>query len=109
MTLAQQFLAGQLAGAEACFPTCLGGTIDARTDALRQMVTGRWHAGVSALHQAQHAVDLAQPGPKFHVVLSTENTLYQQWQVRVYYYHYRKIRAQHPESAVGGFTRLLHT
>ena len=31
-----------------------------------------------------------------------------EWQVRVCYYHYQKMRRQFPGGAMGGFTRLLH-
>ena len=31
-----------------------------------------------------------------------------EWQVRICYYHYQKMRRQFPDSAMGGFTRLLH-
>ena len=31
-----------------------------------------------------------------------------EWQVRVCYYWYKKMKLQYPDSALGGFTRILH-
>ena len=32
-----------------------------------------------------------------------------EWQVRLCYYSYLKVKERFPDSAMGGFTRLLHT
>ena len=40
--------------------------------------------------------------------MTAANGLYQEWQSLVAYYHYKKLKAQHPCSDVGGFTRLLN-
>jgi len=49
------------------------------------------------------------PSRKFHVVLTTNNAVYQAWQARVMYYHYKKQKAlQGPNGQMGGFTRILH-
>jgi len=49
------------------------------------------------------------PSRKFHVVLTTNKAVYQGWQARVMYYHYKKQKeAQGPNGQMGGFTRVLH-
>ena len=50
----------------------------------------------------------AAPGDKYHVVASVDGGLYTEWQVRICYYHYKKMKRQYPDSPMGGFTRLLH-
>ena len=45
---------------------------------------------------------------KYHVVASVDGGLYTEWQVRICYYHYKKMLRDFPDSAMGGFTRLLH-
>ena len=46
---------------------------------------------------------------KFHVLLTANDAPYQRWQSRVMYYQYRKLRGSFPDSALGGFTRILHS
>eukprot|EP01025_Chloroclados_australasicus_P008842 TRINITY_DN1326_c1_g2_i4.p3 TRINITY_DN1326_c1_g2~~TRINITY_DN1326_c1_g2_i4.p3 ORF type:complete len:173 (-),score=11.11 TRINITY_DN1326_c1_g2_i4:100-618(-) len=46
---------------------------------------------------------------KYHVVVSVSASPYQQWQMMIFYYHYSKVKQQNPDSAMGGFTRLLHS
>jgi len=49
------------------------------------------------------------PSKKFHVVLTTNKAVYQGWQARVMYYHFKKQKeAQGPDGPMGGFTRVLH-
>ena len=50
----------------------------------------------------------AVPRDKYHVVASVDGGLYTEWQVRICYYHYKKMRREYPGSPMGGFTRLLH-
>lgn len=45
----------------------------------------------------------------YHVLLTAASGVYQEWQTRIAYYHYRKVKAMHPCSDMGGFTRLLNT
>ncbi|GAB4823150.1 hypothetical protein N2152v2_010196 [Parachlorella kessleri] len=76
----------------------------------------------SVSHQAQQAEQGAQraqefaeqaqqaaPGSldQYHVVMSTSLALYTEWQSRIMYYWYRKVKASAPHKAMGGFTRLL--
>jgi hypothetical protein len=44
----------------------------------------------------------------YHVVMTAASGLYQEWQSRIAYYHYRKQKALHPCSDLGGFTRLFN-
>eukprot|EP00854_Cymbomonas_tetramitiformis_P007849 gene7849-9321_t len=47
---------------------------------------------------------------KFHVAVTANDAKYVQWQMRVMYYHYKKIKAaQGPDGHMGGFTRILHS
>ena len=49
------------------------------------------------------------PGRRpYHVVMTAASGLYQEWQSRIAYYHYRKQKALHPCSDLGGFTRLFN-
>jgi hypothetical protein len=50
-----------------------------------------------------------KPIDKYHVVVTVSEGIYVQWQARMCYYWYKKIKAQNPDSAMGGFTRLLHS
>ena len=45
---------------------------------------------------------------KYHMIVSMDNTAYNHWMVQVCYYHYLKAKEAFPDSALGGFTRLLH-
>lgn len=45
----------------------------------------------------------------YHVLLTASAGPYQQWQSRIFYYHYATLREVHPCSDMGGFTRLLTT
>jgi hydroxyproline O-arabinosyltransferase len=46
---------------------------------------------------------------KYHVVVTCDLSVYTQWQTRVHYYWYKKMKEQYPDSAMGGFTRLIHS
>ena len=45
----------------------------------------------------------------YHVLLTAASGVYQEWQTRIAYYHYKKLKKMNPCSDVGGFTRLLNT
>ena len=45
----------------------------------------------------------------YHVVLTAASGIYQEWQTRIAYFHYKKLKAEFPCSDLGGFTRLLNT
>lgn len=45
---------------------------------------------------------------KYHVVVTVDGSVYAQWQVRVCYFHFKKLKKAAPNSDAGGFTRLLH-
>lgn len=45
---------------------------------------------------------------KFHVALTATDAPYSQWQCRIMYYWYKKVKAM-PGSEMGGFTRVLHS
>ena len=59
-----------------------------------------------AAQQQQQATD--EQRNKYHVVVSVNGNIYTQWQIRICFYWYNKVKAQNPGSAFGGFTRLLH-
>lgn len=44
----------------------------------------------------------------FHVALTATDAPYSKWQCRIMYYWYKKVKAM-PGSALGGFTRVLHS
>ena len=43
------------------------------------------------------------------MVVTTDSEVYNSWQVQVCYHWYRRVKEMHPDSDLGGFTRLLHT
>lgn len=45
----------------------------------------------------------------YHVLLTASTGAYQEWQSRLFYYHYVKLKRLSPCSDMGGFTRLLTT
>ncbi|KAK9797809.1 hypothetical protein WJX73_009693 [Symbiochloris irregularis] len=73
------------------------------------------HDSPPVMEQPRQQAQQMKPPPtkeqrnKYHVVVSVNGNLYTQWQVRVCYYWYQKLRKEHPTSAIGGFTRLLHS
>ena len=47
-------------------------------------------------------------GKKYHVIITASVSIYQQWQTRIFYYWYKKLREANPDGDMGGFTRVLH-
>ncbi len=45
----------------------------------------------------------------YHVVMTAARGVYQEWQSRIAYYHYKKQKDLNPCSDLGGFTRLLNS
>ena len=58
---------------------------------------------------AQGAATGACTGKKYHVILTAQDSVYQAWQTRVMYYHYKKQKALDPCGEIGGFTRMLNS
>ena len=46
-------------------------------------------------------------GSKYHIVLTTEAKVYQQWQCILSYESYLTVKRDNPNSDMGGFTRLV--
>ncbi|CEG00521.1 unnamed product [Ostreococcus tauri] len=66
-----------------------------------------WTSG--SIYEQDDARGDPDPKRKFHVVMTTNKAVYQGWQARVMYYHYKKQKAlQGPNGQMGGFTRVLH-
>ena len=65
-----------------------------------------WTSGSSFLEKSYD--DSNPTGKKYHVIMTTSRSTYQQWQARVFYYWYKKQKELNPESDIGGFTRILH-
>jgi hypothetical protein len=62
------------------------------------------------------SVDYLQPGysrtqekSKYHVLLPCDGRVYHEWQCRLFYYWYGRIKESKNPKAMGGFTRLLHS
>eukprot|EP00898_Chlorokybus_atmophyticus_P005590 jgi/Chlat1/6031/Chrsp4S00489 len=49
------------------------------------------------------------PERNFHVAVTATDSVYQQWQMRIMYYWYKKMKASDPHTQMGGFTRILHS
>ena len=44
----------------------------------------------------------------FHTILTAQASLYQQWQTKIFYYHFRKVQREGGRcTEMTGFTRLL--
>jgi hypothetical protein len=56
------------------------------------------------------SLDLAQEeGPrKFHVVITANDAVYQEWQSLIMFWWYQKVKRDNPDCDMGGFTRVLH-
>ncbi|KAF8037992.1 hypothetical protein BT93_B0746 [Corymbia citriodora subsp. variegata] len=48
------------------------------------------------------------PGLRYHVAVTATSAFYSQWQCRIMYYWYKKVRDM-PGSDMGNFTRILHS
>ena len=51
--------------------------------------------------------DCPQPVRPYHTLLTASSGIYQEWQTRVFHYHYQRMKAADRCGEVGGFTRLL--
>ncbi|KAK9735947.1 hypothetical protein RND81_04G240000 [Saponaria officinalis] len=58
-----------------------------------------------AEHNRKHNTN---PTPKYHVVVTANDTPYSKWQCRIMYYWYKKVKDLNG-SDMGGFTRVLHS
>ncbi|KAG6407985.1 hypothetical protein SASPL_130987 [Salvia splendens] len=45
----------------------------------------------------------------FHTAVTASDSIYNTWQSRVMYYWFKQQKLRHPNSDMGGFTRILHT
>ncbi|WPT12924.1 Hydroxyproline O-arabinosyltransferase PLENTY [Picochlorum sp. SENEW3] len=54
--------------------------------------------------------DLPEVSPKkqYHVILPCDGRIYHEWQARVFYFWYLRIKGKKPKN-MGGFTRILHS
>ena len=50
----------------------------------------------------------ANSNSKFHVAVTATDAVYSQWQCRIMYYWYKKVKDM-PGSSMGKFTRILHS
>lgn len=76
-----------------------------------EAATADTNGGMQATPQEVGAAapECAAPRKPYHVVLTAASGTYQEWQSRIAYYHYKKLKAENPCSDLGGFTRLLNT
>jgi len=51
---------------------------------------------------------LMRSNSKFHVAVTATDAAYSQWQCRIMYYWYKKVKDM-PGSEMGKFTRILHS
>ena len=45
----------------------------------------------------------------YHLLLTAQDSVYQAWQTRVMYYHFKKLQRSNPCSEMTGFTRMLNS
>jgi hypothetical protein len=75
------------------------------------------HGGTDgATTVSKYSVDYLEPGyspkqekSKYHVLLPCDGRPYHEWQARVFYYWFSRIKESRNPKAMGGFTRLLHS
>ena len=67
-----------------------------------------WTAG-SADYSWRRKDRTRPSGRKYHVIITSDDSFYQMWQCRLFYYHYQRVTTEDPGSDMGGFTRILHT
>ncbi|KAE9596307.1 hypothetical protein Lal_00048631 [Lupinus albus] len=56
----------------------------------------------------EKVMESAKSSSKYHVALTSNNAVYSQWQCRIMYYWYKKVKDM-PGSDMGKFTRILHS
>ena len=72
-------------------------------------------AGAAMHHHASTAassagVDGCPAGRKpYHLLLTAQDSVYQAWQTRVMYYHFKKLQRSNPCTEMTGFTRMLNS
>ena len=84
-------------------------------DLYRFADTGKW--GATDQSSVYHSVDYLEPDYKlvqqkgqYHVLLPCDGAhAYHEWQARVFYYWYKRIKESKSPKAMGGLTRLLHS
>lgn len=54
------------------------------------------------------AMEIRNTNSKYHVAVTATDAAYSQWQCRIMYYWYKKMKDM-PGSAMGKFTRILHS
>jgi hydroxyproline O-arabinosyltransferase len=54
------------------------------------------------------AMEIRNTNSKYHVAVTATDAAYSQWQCRIMYYWYKKTKDM-PGSAMGKFTRILHS
>lgn len=62
----------------------------------------------SAIRMPGEANQRGNPNLKYHVVVTATDAPYSQWQCRIMYYWYKKMKDS-PGSDMGKFTRVLHS
>uniref|UniRef100_A0A2P2JSS2 Uncharacterized protein LOC105114305 isoform X2 n=1 Tax=Rhizophora mucronata TaxID=61149 RepID=A0A2P2JSS2_RHIMU len=60
------------------------------------------------IHMPMEVKKRGESNSRFHVALTATNAPYSQWQCRIMYYWYKKMRDM-PGSDMGKFTRVLHS
>ena len=62
-----------------------------------------------AWRRVPRAVDgTCPPGRRpYHTILTAQASVYQEWQTKIFYYHFKKAQAANPCTEMTGFTRLL--
>lgn len=90
-----------------------GVTSDASADGRQLKAQSVTAAEVAASATASASVALSggctRERRPYHVIMTAASGLYQEWQSRIAYYHYKKIKTANPCSDIGGFTRLFNT
>ena len=69
---------------------------------------GGWLTDELEFHDPGKVTGSANPNSRFHVAVTATDAAYIQWQCRIMYYWYNKVKDM-PGSGMGKFTRILHS
>ncbi|OIW04184.1 hypothetical protein TanjilG_00744 [Lupinus angustifolius] len=77
---------------------------------LSMIIVNNKNGGLVAVESfdGRKVMESAKSNSKYHVALTSNDDVYSQWQCRIMYYWYKKVKDM-PGSDMGKFTRILHS
>ena len=69
-----------------------------------------WTSGLSlSPEETADLVPFKDPSRVYRTLTTADDKIYSQWQMRVHYYQWKKVKAMEGSEHMGGFTRILHS